>query len=116
VCGANSRGAGLSRGANGGCAGAPEQPGFVEYSTVTGKLTRVLYRHQGTCVFGMADVVWASPSGETVIGSLEVTFLSEGSKRLVHSFFEFGVFGAGEFKRLAFPLVALNPSAGTIAW
>jgi hypothetical protein len=116
VCGADSRGAGRPRGASGGCAGAPEQPGFVEYSTATGKLTRVLYRHQGTCVLGMADVIWASPSGDTVVGSLEVTSLSKGSKRQVHDFFELGVFGAGEFKRLPVPLVALNPSAGTIAW
>jgi hypothetical protein len=50
------------------------------------------------------------------LGLVRLAVMSKGNKRLIHDFFEFGVFGAGQFKRLAFPLAALNPSAGTIAW
>jgi hypothetical protein len=117
VCGANSRGAGLPRGTNSKCGGAPEQAGFVEYSTATGKLTRVLYRPKGVCVsgatdvFGEASVMWASPSGDTVVGLLDVIVPGK-AKRSVQDRYQAGVFGAGQFRRLSFPL----PSAGAIAW
>ena len=44
-----------------------QEPQFSLYSAATGKLTRVLYRYQGTCFSGEADVVWAGAGG-TAIG------------------------------------------------
>lgn len=47
------------------------QPQVDAYSTATGKLTAVLYRHQGGCPGGgIATVVWAG-SGSTAIGLME---------------------------------------------
>ena len=48
------------------------KPGIDEYSVATGKLTSVLYRYAGPCVMGGVDVLWASPTGSTVLGYLSV--------------------------------------------
>jgi hypothetical protein len=48
-----------------GCAQAA--PEFDLYSTVTGKLTRVLYRYLGNCTSANTAILWAGPDG-TAIG------------------------------------------------
>jgi hypothetical protein len=48
---------GTSTSAQGGC--AEGQPEFDAYSVATGRLDRVLYRHQGSCAIGGATVEWA---------------------------------------------------------
>jgi len=55
--------------ATGGC--VKEEPEFDQWSTATGKLTRVLYRYGGTCRAAGAAVLWAGPGG-TVIGAIAV--------------------------------------------
>jgi hypothetical protein len=52
-----------------GCAtfGAP----FAVYSTVTGKLQRVLYRYRGSCAYAGSTFLWASGSGTTAIGLVQ---------------------------------------------
>ena len=50
------------------------EPGFAELSTVTGKVTRVVYQVKGLCVGGgSASVLWASPSGNTILGMIVYT-------------------------------------------
>lgn len=46
------------------------EPEFDQYSSATGKLTRVLYRYQGTCQSATAEVVWTGASG-TAIGVID---------------------------------------------
>jgi hypothetical protein len=110
-CGASALGGGRG---NSGCTGtgAQHQPGFYEFSAVTGKLTGVVYRYTGTCYSGNAEVLWASPAGGTLIGALSVA-RQAGHKLELST--EFGVFSHGKFERLSFPLTVL-PVVGAIAW
>jgi WD40 repeat protein len=50
-------------------------PEIAEYSAVSGKLTRVLYKHQGRCLTGIVNVYWSNASGSTVVADIQV-FLS----------------------------------------
>jgi hypothetical protein len=50
--------------ATGGC--RQQEPQFDLYSTATGKLTRVLYRYQGSCASASADLVWAGDGGTAI--------------------------------------------------
>jgi hypothetical protein len=43
-------------------------PTFVAYSVATGK-SRLLYRFKGAYEVGVADVLWTSPTGSTVLGA-----------------------------------------------
>lgn len=45
-------------------------PEFDAYSALTGKLTRVLYRYQGPCAYGVARVLWTG-TGSTAIGIIQ---------------------------------------------
>jgi len=102
------------RSTNSGCTGtaARQQHGFYEFSAVTGNLTGVVYRYTGTCFSENAEVLWASSSGGTLIGGLDVT--RKAGHRLQQST-EVGVFSQGKFARLSFPLTVV-PVAGAIAW
>jgi hypothetical protein len=75
------------------------KPRFVEYSTVTGKQTRVLYQYPGSCTTGNAGIYWASPSGDALIGYLQVD--QQWPKR---SRFEAGLFTSGAFQPLPLQL------------
>src|SRR6202007_576423 len=44
-------------------------PKVIEYSIATGK-SRVVYQLKGAWALGIADVLWASPDGATLIGSV----------------------------------------------
>ena len=44
-------------------------PEILEYSVATGE-SRLVYRLSGACNWGMADVLWMSADGSTLIGSL----------------------------------------------
>jgi hypothetical protein len=49
-------------------------PGFAEISLATRKLTRVLYQVTPACMgTGEGSILWASPSGDTVLGSVWYT-------------------------------------------
>lgn len=55
------------------CTSSTSQPEFDAYSIATGKLTAVLYRHQGGCPGGaFALVLWAG-AGTTPIGLMETS-------------------------------------------
>jgi hypothetical protein len=81
--------------------------GFSEYSTATGQLTRTLYqprsRHSGT-------VVWASSSGDTLIGYMTSSVLGVGTTGAT-----VGVVTQGKFSRLSFPIGGV-PLPNGIAW
>jgi hypothetical protein len=99
---------------NSGCTGtgARHEPGFYEFSAVTGTLTAVLYKYTGTCFTENSDVLWASPAGGTLIGELSVT-RKAGDKLQLST--EAGVFSHGKFERLSVPVTVL-PVSGAIAW
>jgi hypothetical protein len=100
----------------GGCSAAAglARPGIDEYSIATGKLASVIYRYAGPCVVGRADVLWASPTGTTVLGYLGVT--QQGTGRSTIRKQQTGVFAGGKFRPLTFGLAGGPPSAGTIAF
>lgn len=97
------------------CPAAPpwNAQGFLEYSTATARLTRTLYRYDSSCVpyFGPAQVLWASPSGDTVIGYFYFYDLSSAPR--AKPVVRFGIFGENTFT----PLPELPAAApGTIGW
>jgi hypothetical protein len=100
----------------GGCSAAPglARPGMAEYSTATGRLTGVLYQYTGTCMAGQADVMWASPSGGTVLGYLGIT--QKVTRPSPVGKYQVGLFTGGMFKPLPIKLAGRAPSAATIAF
>jgi hypothetical protein len=99
---------------NGICPAAPawNDEGFLEYSTATGKLARTLYSSSTSCVPNSApvQVLWASTSGDAVIGYFDFTdeFSNPGQ-----SVTRFGVFREHTFKALPAPP---SKDPGTVAW
>jgi hypothetical protein len=89
-------------------------PEFIEYSLATSK-PRVVYRVKGTWALALADVLWASPDGATLIGSVYETTTppayGNGTPHL-----NAGVIAKGTFKPLRFPLHDGPPFAGEIAF
>lgn len=73
---------------------------FPEYSTATGKLTRTLYQ-AGDDASG--EVLWASPSGDALIGYLNASAAIPGPGGSV------GVITASGFRPLSFPLASGVP-------
>ncbi len=56
-----------------GCAAATDAvwPGLVRISLTGGRLARVLYEAEPRCLDGgLANVLWSSPSGDTVLGTV----------------------------------------------
>ncbi len=93
-------------------AGPPSSDaGFLEYSTATGKLLRTLYAYDTNCVPGGIDTLWASPSGDKVIGYIRL-----GLQPLTKtSVLRFGVFSEHKFTPLPVPPTTETiPNA--IAW
>jgi hypothetical protein len=85
--------------------------GFLEYSAVSGKLARTVYRTDSGCVPGGTAVLWASAPGRTVIGCIQY-----GEPPLTTtSVLRFGIFSGGTFTPLpAPPTTTTVPDA--IAW
>jgi hypothetical protein len=84
---------------------------FLEYSAVSGKLARTVYRTDSSCVPGGSGVLWASASGRTLIGYIEY-----GEPPLTTtSVLRFGIFTGGRFTPLPVPpTTSTVPDA--IAW
>ena len=89
-----------------------QEPRFSLYSTATGKLTRVLYRYQGSCWSGEADVLWAGAGG-TAIGLIEAQRFVKNRATVDH---EFGVVAAGKFTPLHVLMSTDYFVAGTLAF
>jgi hypothetical protein len=88
---------GTAGNATGGC--VKEEPEFTLWSTATGKVTRVLYRYNGTCDAAFASVLWAGPHG-TVIGAI-VAFTLVGKHE--HAKLTAGLISHGKFTPLHIP-------------
>jgi len=85
-------------------------PKFAAYSVTTGK-SRLLYQLPGAYGIGLADVLWASPTGSTLLGSV-YTQANWGHGPVDQMA---GVLTNGRFKPLKFSLTAV-PFAGEIAF
>lgn len=83
------------------------KPRFVEYSTVTGKLVRVLYRYPAICIDGYTFLYWVSPSGTALIGDLQVNPQFPGQYRD-----EAGLFTDGAFRPLQLRLGTSGSGTG----
>jgi hypothetical protein len=77
-----------------------QEPQFDQYSTATGKLTRVLYRFHGTCQSADAELAWMG-SGGTAIGVIEA--LRYGDNRITTDY-TVGVLTPGKFTPLHVPV------------
>jgi hypothetical protein len=90
-------------------------PKFVAYSVATGR-SRLLYQLKGAYETGLGDVLWASPTGSTLLGAVyaEKAWPRLGAKPgPVHQ--AVGLLTKGVFKPVKFPLTAV-PLAGEIAF
>ena len=85
--------------------------GFLEFSAVSGKLARTVYRTDSSCVPGGSGVLWASASSRTLIG-----YIQYGQPPLTKtSVLRFGIFTGGRFTPLPDPpTTSTVPDA--IAW
>jgi hypothetical protein len=92
--------------------GCQQEPQFNLYSAATGKLTRVLYRYQGTCFSGEADVVWTGAGG-TAIGVISAERIVN---RRAGTDWEVGVLAAGKFTPLHVPMPTDYFLAGQLAF
>ena len=90
-------------------------PRFVVYPVATGK-SRLLYQLQGAYEIGLADVLWASPTGSTLLGAVyaEATWPHTGAQQGPADQ-AVGLLTKGTFKPVRFPLTAV-PFAGEIAF
>ncbi len=79
-----------------------QEPEYDQYSTATGKLTRVLYRYQGTCQSATAQVVWTGADG-TAIGVIET--LNPGKTQVAIDY-KVGLLTPGKFTPLHVPVPA----------
>lgn len=85
-------------------------PKFAAYSVATGK-PRLLYQLPGAYGVGLADVLWASPTGSTLLVSV-YTQATWGHGPVGQTA---GLLASGMFKPVKFPLTAV-PFAGEIAF
>jgi hypothetical protein len=89
-----------------------QEPQFNLYSAATGKLARVLYRYQGTCFSGEADVAWAGAGG-TAIGVIAAERIV-GTRATTD--WEVGVLAAGKFTPLPVPMPTDYYDPGQLAF
>jgi hypothetical protein len=98
-------------------------PKFIAYSVATGQ-ARLLYQLKGAYEIGLADVLWASPTGSELLGAIyaEATWprasaqhghLDQAVGQLTDQ--AAGLLTKGTFTPLRFPLTAV-PFAGEIAF
>jgi hypothetical protein len=90
-------------------------PKFVAYSVATGR-SRLLYQLKGAYETGLGDVLWASPTGSTLLGAVdaETKYPRFGVKR-GPVYQAVGLLTKGVFTPVKFPLTAV-PLAGEIAF
>jgi hypothetical protein len=90
-------------------------PKFAAYSVTTGK-SRLLYQLPGAYGIGLADVLWASPTGSALLGAVyaEATWPRPGAQQGPVDQTA-GLLTNGMFKPVKFPLTAV-PFAGEIAF
>jgi hypothetical protein len=90
-------------------------PKFVAYSVATGE-SRLLYQLKGAYEAGLADVLWASPTGSALFGAVyaEATWPHTGARQGPVDQVA-GLLTKGVFKPVKFPLTAV-PFAGEIAF
>jgi hypothetical protein len=90
-------------------------PKFVAYSVATGR-SRLLYQLKGAYQIGLADVLWASPTGSTLLGAVyaEATWPHTGAQQ-GPVYQAVGLLTKGMFKPARFPLTAV-PFAAEIAF
>jgi hypothetical protein len=90
-------------------------PKFIAYSVATGK-SRLLYQLKGAYEIGLADVLWASPTGSTLLGAVyaEATWPHAGAQQGPVDQAA-GLLTKGMFKPVKFPLTAV-PFAGEIVF
>jgi hypothetical protein len=86
-------------------------PEITEYSVATGK-ARLVYRLGGAYALGLANVLWASPNGSTLIGSVLTQSAQTGPGDVIHR--NAGLITKGALKPLAFPLGP--PYVGEVAF
>ena len=86
-------------------------PKFIEYAVKTGQ-SRVVYQVKGAYAAGIADVLWASPDGTRLLGSV---LAQKTQGRPQDGFRSVGTITKGKLKPLRFPLNA-PPYAGEIAF
>jgi hypothetical protein len=90
---------------------AAYDPEITDYSVATGK-ARVVYRLGGAYALGLANVLWASPNGSTLFGSVLTQNEQTGSSGVIHR--NAGLIAKGILKPLPFPLGP--PYAGEAAF
>ncbi len=90
-------------------------PKFVAYSVATGR-SRLLYQLKGAYQLGLGDVLWANPTGSTLLGAVYAgtTWPRPGVKQ-GPVYQAVGLLTKGVFKPVKFPLTAV-PLAGEIAF
>jgi hypothetical protein len=98
-----------------GATSTASDPEFLAYSLATG-VSRVLYLlKNGSWALGVADVLWASPDGTTLIGAVNERSEVDGVGP-DHSYREVGVITNGHLKPFTAPLHDGPPVAGEIAF
>jgi hypothetical protein len=86
-------------------------PGFLEYSTATGKLVRTLFRYDTNCFTNGLGILWTSAAGDAVIGYYSLGSYSPGAPSVTR----FGVFRQNTFTPLPVP-VTTETTPLSIAW
>jgi hypothetical protein len=90
-------------------------PKFVAYSVATGR-SRLLYQLKGAYEVGVADVLWASPTGSTLLGAVYAGAIWPHLGARQGPVNEMtGLLKKGIFTQVKFPLTAV-PFAGEIAF
>ena len=88
--------------------------GFLVYSAATGTLTRTMYVDQTTCTGEVtAEVLWAGPSGGTLIGLLNS---APEANPAGPQWTKVGVITKGTFRPLSFPAGLAAPWPDSVAW
>jgi hypothetical protein len=98
-------------------------PKFIAYSVATGQ-SRLLYQLKGAYEIGVADVLWASPTGAELLGAVDAEatwprssaqhgLIDQAPGQLTDQ--AAGLLSKGTFTPLTFPLTAV-PFAGEIAF
>lgn len=93
-----------------------DAPKIAAYSVATGRL-RLLYQLKGAYEVGLADVLWASPTGSTLLGALyaDDTYPSVSGSEPGKADQATGLITNGTFKTVRFPLPTV-PYAGEIVF
>jgi hypothetical protein len=80
----------------------PTTVAFLEYSTASGRLLHPLYSERSDCAAGPLSILWASSSGDEIIGYVADVPVQSANHRTVPGP-AFGLFSGGKFTRLPQP-------------